>query len=231
MSRQSDTEFLISCAILEYQKTHGLDNKEAKKLFEQHFVWEQMLSQHEYLHQVAMQEVHEYVEELMQEDRTELYLFHGTTAVFDTISLEKSKNRRDFGKGFYTTVLESQSKEWGKRLRQRRYAASAKYYVYEYAFRVSDDLSILRFNGMNLEWLDFVKENRKKGGIQHQYDVVIGPVADDRTSETISLYVNGTYTAEEALRRLTYDGVNNQISFHTEKALSCLKQIRREEYE
>ena len=31
---------------------------------------------------------------------------------------------------------------------------------------------------------DLIKENRSKGGLQHKYDVVIGPVADDNTMET-----------------------------------------------
>ena len=84
---------------------------------------------------------------------------------------------------------------------------------------------------MNQEWLEFIKENRSKGGLQHKYDVVIGPVADDNTMETVQLYMNGILNANEAVERLRYNRVNNQISYHTEKALKSLKFVRRERYE
>lgn len=74
-----------------------------------------------------------------------MVVYHGSCHEFENIDLSKSHNRRDFGKGFYTTILQSQSKEW----------------------------------------LEFIKENRNKGGLSHEYDVVIGPVADDNTMETV----------------------------------------------
>ncbi|MCR5124696.1 MAG: DUF3990 domain-containing protein [Treponema sp.] len=80
---------------------------------------------------------------------------------------------------------------------------------------------------MNLEWLDFIKNNRANGGIQHDFDVVIGPVADDKTVQTVQLYLLGTINAEEAMNRLRYNKVNNQFSFHTENALKYIKLIRR----
>ena len=77
----------------------------------------------------------------------------------------------------------------------------------------------------------FIKENRAKGGLQHNYDVVIGPVADDNTMETVQLYIAGVLKANEAVERLRYSQVNNQVSFHTEKALKHLKFVRREKYD
>ena len=70
-----------------------------------------------------------------------------------------------------------------------------------------------------------------EGGIQHHYDVVIGPVADDRTMETIQLYISDILTADEAVERLRYNQVNNQVSFHSQKALGCLHFVRRNAYE
>lgn len=84
---------------------------------------------------------------------------------------------------------------------------------------------------MNQEWLEFIKWNRSKGGLTHSYDIVIGPVADDNTMETIQLYIAGILSADEAVERLryNYNKVNNQISFHTEEALESL--VRRVAYE
>lgn len=67
--------------------------------------------------------------------------------------------------------------------------------------------------------------------LQHDNDVVIGPVADDNTMETVQLYIAGILTADEAMSRLKYSKVNNQVSFHTEKALKYLKFIGRKVYE
>lgn len=76
-----------------------------------------------------------------------------------------------------------------------------------------------------------MKENRSKGGVQHDYDVVIGPVADDNTMETVQLYIAGILSEDEAVNRLRYSKVNNQISFHTRNALEHLKLIGRKQYE
>ena len=76
---------------------------------------------------------------------------------------------------------------------------------------------------MNKEWLEFVKDNRIKGGITHDYDIVCGPVANDNTMRTIALYISGVYNADQALEKLAFFKVNDQVSFHTKKALSSLK--------
>ena len=73
------------------------------------------------------------------------------------------------------------------------------------------------------------QENRTKGGIQHAYDVVVGPVADDNTMETVQLYLSGILKAEEAVERLRYNKVNNQVSFHTPLALEHLTLESRRE--
>ena len=72
-------------------------------------------------------------------------------------------------------------------------------------FEENPVLNVKRFDALSEEWLEFIKENRSKGGLQHKYDVIIGPVADDNK-------------------------VNNQVSFHTEKALQYLQLTRRDSY-
>lgn len=95
-------------------------------------------------------------------------------------------------------------------------------YVYQYLFRQTEDLKIKHFHALDAEWLEFIKNNRLNGGIQHSYDVVIGPVADDNTMENVQLYMSGILKTEEAVDRLRYNKVNNQVSFHTQKALKHL---------
>lgn len=229
MSMQSDIEILSVQAMETYAARNDLTPKEVNSIFHKHQILEKIILQHEYLHQISFEEVMEFVEKSVREESSEFILFHGTTADFDKVILEKSHNRRDFGTGFYTTILEQQAKEWAYRLSLRE--KSSKYYVYQFVFRESDTLKIHRFTSLSKEWLEFIKDNRSKGGVQHKYDIVIGPVADDNTMETVQLYIAGILTADEAVERLKYNKVNNQVSFHTEKALQSLKLVGRTSYE
>jgi hypothetical protein len=151
-------------------------------------------------------------------------LYHGSNIIFDEISLLKSRDRRDFGRGFYTTTIREQAAEWAKTL-SARYGGSAQ--LYSFDFDQGNSLIIKSFDGLTLEWLDMVKDNRISGGINHNFDVVIGPVANDNTMPTIALYVDGTISAEATLIQLEYYKVNNQVSFHTERALSHLTLCER----
>lgn len=153
-------------------------------------------------------------------------VYHGTAVSFSSVDLSKSRDRRDFGRGFYTTTVFDQAASWAKTVFMR-YGGDGRF-VKIYRFEDSGLLKVRRFDGMTREWLDFVKENRAKGGVQHGYDIVIGPVANDNTMRTIMFYVSGVYTAEMALEQLRFFKVNDQVSFHTERALSCLKEIRTE---
>lgn len=229
MSIRSDIEILSIQTMEQYAENNNMDIEDVMQLFYKHQIFEKIILQHEYLHQISFEEVMEFVEKALLDESKELLLYHGTAADFEQISLRKSHNRRDFGIGFYTTILEKQAKEWGYRLSLRE--KKKQYYVYQYIFRESDNLRVKRFNALDKEWLEFIKENRSKGGLQHSYDVVIGPVADDNTMETVQLYLTGILTTNEAVERLKYNQVNNQVSFHTEKALRSLQFIRRERYE
>ena len=229
MTKQSDIEFLFVLAVEHYSSSNNVSYLDTVELFHQNHVLEKMLVQHEYLHQVALQEVFSYVEGLVFSDKSNLFLFHGSDTLFDRIDLSKSHDYRDFGKGFYTTVLESQAKEWAYRLSLRN--GNTKNYVYRFSYQPDDNLKIKHFDSMDIEWLDFIKKNRSEGGIQHDFDVIVGPVADDKTVQTVQLYLLGTINADEAMNRLRYNKVNNQFSFHTEKALKCLKLLGRSVYE
>ena len=109
------------------------------------------------------------------------------------------------------------------------FTLSVEHYAkgHNFAYTPSEEISVKHFDSMSIEWLEFIKQNRSKGGLQHNFDVVIGPVADDKTVQTVQLYLPGTITADEAINRLRYNKVNNQISFHTEKALQYIKFIKR----
>ncbi len=228
MSKQSDCEMLCLMVLEVYSNKYHISQKKATNIFHDNQVFEKILIQHEYLHQVGIEEVIEYVESIISAVSRELIVYHGSCFYFDEIDLTKSHNRRDFGKGFYTTLLKKQAENWADKQSLR--LGKEKYYVNEYIFEEDLSLNVKRFDTLNEEWLEFVKDNRNKGGLQHNYDVVIGPVADDNTMETVQLYISNTINSIEAVERLRHFDVNNQVSFHSKKALAFLKMVRRNEY-
>ena len=153
-------------------------------------------------------------------------LFHGSNQKFERVSLEKSKDKRDFGRGFYMTTLREQAVRWAQNMFVRH--GGFGQYVYEFVLDISPGLRIKRFNGLNHEWLGMVKRNRVNGGTQHDYDVVWGPVADDETMRTLALFVAGIYTEDMALRQLSFHKPSDQVSIHTANALTRLRMLRKE---
>lgn len=148
-------------------------------------------------------------------------LFHGTNRKFENIDLKKSKDKRDFGKGFYTTTIFGQAEKWAKN-QLVRYGGDGSF-VKEFEFIENTNLKIKVFPEMNAEWLEFIRMCRTEGGTPHDYDIIKGPVANDNTMRTIALYISGIYTTDQAIEQLKFFKVNDQVSFHTEKALSCLE--------
>jgi hypothetical protein len=155
---------------------------------------------------------------------TKLILYHGSNQNFDAVDLSKSKDKRDFGRGFYTTTLREQAEDWAQALFDRYNGDGV--FIYEMELEIADGLAVKRYEGLSEEWLLMVKNNRALGGVQHRFDVVQGPVANDKTTRTIALYIAGIITAAEAIDRLRTNKVNDQVSLHTAAVLSCLK-IRR----
>ena len=158
-----------------------------------------------------------------------LTLYHGSNLNFDTIDLSKSKDKRDFGKGFYTTTLRKQAEDWAEALFDRYKGDGI--FIYEMEFEHSSDLLVKVYEELSEEWLLMVQKNRTLGGIQHNFDVVQGPVANDKTARTIALYLAGIINSNDAINRLKINKINDQVSFHTPAALSHLINFRKYLYE
>ena len=119
-----------------------------------------ILIQHEYLHQLDIEETLDYVEEIISEDAPELVVYHGSNIAFEKIDLKKSHDRRDFGRGFYCTVLESQAEEWAKRLYLRSHKGGR--YVYRYLFQQTDALKIKHFSALDQNGWNLSKKTARK---------------------------------------------------------------------
>lgn len=75
------------------------------------------------------------------------------------------------------------------------------------------------FSEASLDWLDMVVQCRSDASYHHVYDIVIGKIANDNVGETVSYVVQGIMRKEDAVERLKFEKINNQIAFCTEAAL------------
>lgn len=67
--------------------------------------------------------------------------------------------------------------------------------------------------------------NRTQKGFIHDYDIVYGPVANDRVYLQFGLYETGAISVETLIRELKTYKLVDQYLFHTEKALAALHFI------
>lgn len=153
-------------------------------------------------------------------------LYHGSIVSVKNPNLRQGRPNTDYGKGFYTTIDFDQAARWARIRRDRAGGGNAVVSVYEVDddFLQKKDFRIMEYNGATKEWLDFVVANRRYAPL-HDYDIVLGPVANDNLYATISLYENGELSAEAAVVQLKTHILFNQVSFHTDKALSQLNFV------
>ena len=71
--------------------------------------------------------------------------------------------------------------------------------------------------------LDFIIASRN--GKQHNYDIVIGAMADDQIYNYVSDLINGVITRSTFWELAKFKHPTNQIAFCTDKPLSCLNFI------
>lgn len=62
-------------------------------------------------------------------------------------------------------------------------------------------------------------------GFKHDYDVVIGPVADDGVVFQLNLFLNHAISEDQLVEQLTYRRLNTQYFFGTERAISKLHKL------
>lgn len=153
-------------------------------------------------------------------------LYHGSNIAVQFPHLLKIQRALDFGKGFYTTSDFDQARKWAERTARIRGEGKAIVSCYEFPDDTFCTLSVLRFEKADAEWLDYVTKNRKGADTTEDYDLVIGPVANDQTFPTILLYLDGYIDAESAIRQLLPQKLKDQYTFKTEKALPQLKFMR-----
>lgn len=159
-------------------------------------------------------------------------LYHGSTVDIINIDLSKSKPNKDFGKGFYLSDNIQQAYEMAAyKAMQLDMEPVVNIYVFDESILTdnSKDLHIKCFKEYNEEWAKFIFANRNNVNSDipvHDYDIVYGPIANDRVGLQIRNYMEHNIDLQTFLERLKYmKGITFQYFFGTERAIKLLRKL------
>lgn len=157
-----------------------------------------------------------------------MILYHGTNSDIETIDLTKGLRYKDFGKGFYLTPDRNTAERMARK-KARLFGGKATLIAYEMEdVTLHPELNVKKFPiKACAEWFLFVDANRDRQNTQpiHDYDIVIGPIADDGVVLQLTNYREGIYSPEQVAQLLQDRYLDQQYYFGTEKALSILHKI------
>lgn len=142
-----------------------------------------------------------------------IIVYHGSNVEVPVPRILQNGFYKDFGYGFYCTSYEKQAKRWAM-------TRKGESILNRYEYRLHPDLKVLSFVEMTDEWLDFVVDCRR--GIEHAYDIVEGPMADDQIWNFVEGFVAGRIPREAFWGLVKFNYPTHQIVFCTEAALSTL---------
>lgn len=142
-----------------------------------------------------------------------MIVYHGSNVEVPVPRILQNGFYKDFGYGFYCTSYEKQAKRWAM-------TRKGESILNRYEYRLHPDLKVLSFVEMTDEWLDFMVDCRR--GIEHAYDIVEGPMADDQIWNFVEGFVAGRIPREAFWGLVKFNYPTHQIVLCTEAALSTL---------
>lgn len=155
-------------------------------------------------------------------------LYHGSLELVENPKIIPPTRTLDYGAGFYTTTSYEQAEQWV----QRRMSVQAKrgyINIYELDKNATSETNTLWFDEPTEKWIDFVMSNRILKDFKHDYDLVYGPVANDRVYAAFALYENDLLDKEGLIKELKTYKLVDQMLFHTDKSLKYLRYIESKE--
>ncbi|MDR3265980.1 MAG: DUF3990 domain-containing protein [Tannerella sp.] len=154
-------------------------------------------------------------------------LYHGTNIEFGFIDLEKCPHNRDFGQGFYLTNIRKHAQG---RAQDKVDADGGRVTVMEFDFDIHEvmvthpALKIKYFERIDEEWARFVMYNRlrKENEPKHEYDIVEGPVANDKMFRQFQRFLSNQIKLNEFIGNLKFHEATHQIAFCTDESIDLL---------
>jgi len=155
-------------------------------------------------------------------------VYHGSNIAVEKPEIRKPNRNLDFGIGFYTTMNMEQAQGFSRIVCNRR-GGNPIISVYEFDYETAQkELALKTFKTADEEWFDFVCDKRLGKYTGEEYDIIIGPVANDTVYLTFIGYLAGATSREETLKRLKVRELYNQTAFCTEKSLGYLRFIKEQ---
>ncbi len=149
-------------------------------------------------------------------NKTNLF-YHGSNTIIQKPDLNHSRDNIDFNKGFYLTESIYQAHKWACQWRRNSTTSITNTYTIDFS-----NLNVKHFD-LDLDWLEFVVANRKRLNppkTYEEYDIITGPIADDKLFDTIVMYQDGLISAETAIKIMTCMDYGEQTVLKTEKAIN-----------
>ena len=158
-----------------------------------------------------------------------MILYHGTNTDFMSIDLNHSQRGKDFGCGFYLSESKTQTEEMAK-FKVQLFGGQTIVQSYEFdEVHLNDGtLRFLRFDGYSKDWATFILANRQNKNADniHDYDIVYGPIANDKVGAQIRNVIEQNIDMVTFLERLKYmKGITFQYFFGSEKAIQMLRRL------
>ena len=154
-------------------------------------------------------------------------LYHGSNVEIESIDLARGRRGKDFGKGFYANPDYMQAVEFCSSVIRREGVGIPTVTSFDFDEFSLNILNVMRFDGYSKEWAEFILLNRNNTSDvpAHDYDIVVGPIADDGVGTQIRRLSRGFITFDAFLEELKYSKVSIQYFFGTEEAIKYLKKI------
>ena len=146
-----------------------------------------------------------------------------------SIDLNHSQRGKDFGCGFYLSESKTQAEEMAK-FKVQLFGGQTIVQSYEFDEAHLNDgtLRFLRFDGYSKDWATFILANRQNKNADniHDYDIVYGPIANDKVGAQIRNVIEQNIDMVTFLERLKYmKGITFQYFFGSEKAIQMLRRL------
>lgn len=145
-----------------------------------------------------------------------MLVYHTGYQIIEKPDVYHGRKNADFGQGFYLSNNEEFSKRWA---RERKG-------INTYLNRYELDLTGLqvKYLSRDEEWFQYIYHNRS-GGVDYrkEYDVIIGPIANDTIYDTFGILTAGVLTPDQALEALKIGTEYQQIVLKTEAAAMNLR--------
>lgn len=153
-----------------------------------------------------------------------MILYHGSIEIVENPEIRIPSRSLDYGYGFYTTTSLKQAEDWVKR-KLNSNTPVGYVNIYEFDHNLIKSLKTLLFESPTEEWVDFVMSNRTNKDFNHDFDIVYGPVANDKVYAAFALYEGGIIDKQNLISELKAYKLVDQYLFHTDKALKAIKFI------